>query len=363
MAKQPEWTGRVDRALAQAAREVRLLGAATPLDAAAERARLGRALETDSGDLVPRWTYAAVDMDGVRRALEAVDREIARAGAGELGEAYAARVRELDLEAELCSLTGTAELAARALARFGPRDPDAALAATALAASWLREPRPEGEAAAVTRRSDGIEPDTLLARMRDEVGRRKLPFAVHAHPELAPLAATGERVILVAAGRHVTDEDVARTILHEVEGHALPQVRASSMALGIFSFGTARGADDQEGRAILLEERAGFLTPRRRRMLAARHLAVGAMTGGAPFADVARMLAREHGLAPAEAVLVAERAFRGGDGRSAGLGRERVYLESYLRVRARFEARPEDERVMAAGQVGVDAIAGLAEYT
>ena len=35
----------------------------------------------------------------------------------------------------------------------------------------------------------------------------------------------------------------------------------------------------------------------------------------------------EHGLSVRDAVLVAERAYRGGDGTTPGLGRERIYLE------------------------------------
>jgi hypothetical protein len=74
------------------------------------------------------------------------------------------------------------------------------------------------------------------------------------------------------------------------------------------------------------------------------------------------MLVRLHGLDPADAVLVAERAFRGGDGTRAGLGRERTYIESFVRVRARLEANPDDERVMAAGQVALDAVDALREW-
>ena len=44
--------------------------------------------------------------------------------------------------------------------------------------------------------------------------------------ELSPLAATGDGVILVAGGRFVSVEVAARTVLHEVLGHALPSSRA-----------------------------------------------------------------------------------------------------------------------------------------
>jgi hypothetical protein len=198
--------------------------------------------------------------------------------------------------------------------------------------------------------------------MRQAVGRRRLPFSVVAQPALAPLSATGEQVILVACGRRVREEDAVRTVLHEVEGHACPRARALGAPIAIFRAGTARGTDDQEGRALLLEERAGLLGRRRRRQLAARHRAVEGMLGGASFAEVARLLVGAHGLDPADAVLAAERVFRGGDGERPGLGRERVYLESFSRVRAHLDAHPEDEEVLAAGQVAVDAVGVLREW-
>ena len=113
--------------------------------------------------------------------------------------------------------------------------------------------------------------------------------------------------------------------------------------------------DDQEGRALLLEERAGFLEGRRRRTLAFRHRAVEWMADGATFADVAARLTTDHGVTALEAVLIAERAFRGGDGARPGLGRERIYLQSLVRVRAHLEGRPEDEAMLASGQISIDA--------
>jgi hypothetical protein len=83
------------------------------------------------------------------------------------------------------------------------------------------------------------------------------------------------------------------------------------------------------------------------------------MLAGATFGDVARALWREHGLEAIDAIVVAERAFRGGDGTSPGLGRERVYLESLVRVRAHLGAHPDDEAVLATGQIALEAIDAL----
>jgi hypothetical protein len=195
--------------------------------------------------------------------------------------------------------------------------------------------------------------------MKAAVERLRLPFTVVVSPWLAPLAATRMTRSPVAAGRLVPDEDTARTVLHEIEGHARPRARSMLAVSAHFRTGTARGIDDQEGRAVLLEERAGLLGPRRRRQLAARHWAVEAMLGGASFMDVASALTGAHGFDAAEAVVVAERAFRGGDGTHPGLGRERVYLESLVRVRRHLAARPHDDAILACGQVAVDTVETL----
>ena len=88
------------------------------------------------------------------------------------------------------------------------------------------------------------DPRESSAPARDEeVSRLRLPFAVVVQPSLTALSATGERHILVAAGRPTTAEDVARTVMHEIEAHAIPRTRAALMPLAVFRIGTARGTD------------------------------------------------------------------------------------------------------------------------
>jgi hypothetical protein len=345
----------IEQLVVHAARQVQLLATLSPARAHCERARLTAELRARRS-ASPQWTYVPVAHDELRRALEAAEHALARS-ADPRQELYLARVRELAMEAALCAAAGTPDVARLARERFAPFDPSIARAASDLCAGWLAEPTTP--AADLPLASDDPDPRSLLSQMRSAVGTLRLPFAVVAHRSLAPLAATGERVILVAAGRLVHAEDAVRTVLHEVEGHARPRARSHDSPLALLRVGTARGVDDQEGRALLLEERAGMLGPRRRRQLAARHRAVEAMLDGASFADVAATLVDVHRLDPTDAVVVAERAFRGGDGTGPGLGRERVYLESFVRVRAHLTAHPDDESVMASGQIAVEAVETL----
>jgi hypothetical protein len=355
----PPWLVRAERLLIEAVRSVRLLGSVVPRNAAQERARILAALE--SGHAVsPRWTYARTDHTLLRKALARAAQSLA-AESHPVAQLYAARARELEVEAALSSEAGTTVLGALARARFRSLSPQAAGEATILARKWIAEGHEAlaNEALDTTEEliaSDAPVPGSLFTRMREEVGRLGLPFAVVVQPSLSALAATGERHILVAAGRMTRKEDVERTVMHEIEAHAIPRSRAAQARLAIFQIGTARGIDDQEGLALVLEERGNYLAPRRKRELAARHLAVEAMDGGATFADALAALVKEHGLPPGEAVLVAERAFRGGDGTSPGLGRERIYLEAFLRVGDHLSKKPTDEGILTSGQVSLDAI-------
>jgi hypothetical protein len=357
----PGWLGRAERLVAEAVRTVRLLGSVVPRNAVQERERL-LAVYEGGQSAMPRWTYARTDHSRLRRALARATERL-RAEPHPVAQLYAARVSELEIEAALASEVGTSVLGALARARFGSQSHEAAGEATILARKWIAEGRDAPPNTEGAMPSDAATKGSLLTRMREEVSRLGLPFAVVVQPSLVSLAATGERHILVTKGRLVASEDVERTVMHEIEAHAIPRARAARARLAIFQIGTARGVDDQEGLALVLEERHGYSTARRKRELAARHLAVEAMDGRATFVDAARALIKEHGLTPRESVLVCERAFRGGDGTTAGLGRERIYLEAFLRVKAHLAESPTDEGILTSGQVSLDAITLLRPFT
>lgn len=348
--------------LAHAIGQIRLLARVTPTNQEAETRRLTKAFAEGSPSF-PQPTYGAPaeELAPLRMALDELATQLEADGASTLGPIaplYAARARELALDCDVALAVGTLAFARRAATRFDDEDSAAARDAEALAAAWLGAragDAADGDDATVW--SDGPEPSSLLARLRAEVYRRKLPFRVVPHAALGALAAVGEGAIFVATNRKVTREDVERTVVHELDGHAEPRARARQQTSGIFRVGTAKGGDDQEGYALLCEERAGFLRGARRRELAMRHAAVLAMRRGADFVEVVRLL---HTHAPIErAVRTTLRVFRGGTGRSPGVGRERIYLESYLRLRRHLAACPADEPIVASGQVAVAAAPAL----
>lgn len=185
----PSWLVRGERLLIEAVRSVRLLGSVVPKNAAQERARLVAAFE--AGQVTaPRWSYARSDHSALREALARAAQRL-EAEAHPVGLLYAARARELEIEAALASEAGTGVLGALARARFRADDPEKAGEATILARKWINEGR---EGAAATNGdelilSDAPVPGSLLTRMREEVGRLALPFAVVVQPSLAALAA------------------------------------------------------------------------------------------------------------------------------------------------------------------------------
>lgn len=333
---------RVETVAIECARELRLLGAVTPVNAREERERLERAF-AQGREVAPRWLYSAHDVRSIRERLAAV-----HIGAKSFDDDLVRqRIDELLLECSMVESIGTRAFGDLSATRFGPRGDVPLQETRRLAEEWTRELPPPPREPAIA--SDSPDEASLLSRMRIAVRAMGLPFEVVVSPTLSALAATGHRTILVAGGRPTTSSVARRTVLHEVSGHAAPRARAARKP-AIFAMGTAGGHDDQEGYALVLEERAGCLDAHRKHELGSRHLAVLAMREGATFVDAARRFG----------VRVAERVFRGSRGSLPGLGREGVYLEAFVRVQ-RHLAEHDHEGILASGQIAVDHLAQMRE--
>jgi hypothetical protein len=186
--------------------------------------------------------------------------------------------------------------------------------------------------------------------MRRAVGERRLPFRVLVRPALLAAAATGDSVILVRGGASYCEREVRRIVEHEVVGHAMPRAQAQCEELGLFALGTAGGSDDEEGRALLAELRAGCLGEHRKAELGCRHLAALAVREGADWVQTVRLL-RSCGAGLERALTVAARVHRGG-----GLAREVVYLNALSRVVRAFDADPSIETWLERGRIAVGAV-------
>lgn len=357
------WVSSSDRALSMAAGHIRLIRAVTPTNADRELASLEQAFRRGAPRL-PRWRYDPPPLPPeLPRALE----ELAAFLDTEppLGPIYAARARELRLEAALVAAIGTPRLTVTARLRFvgsSLEEGEDARKADELAAAWtsghddgLGSERATNHAAEPSVRScDAGDPRSLLSRMAREVGRKRLPMRVFAQPGMASLAATGDGVILVAQHKWLSRRDIERTVVHELEGHALPRARAARAPLALFAIGTARGIDDQEGRAIGIEEKRGFLDKPRKFELGCRHLAARAALEGADFPQVVASL-RARGATIQTALRIAARVQRGSQG-VGGLAREIVYLPARCKLERLLTGsdRQKIEDVMRGGRVAAD---------
>jgi hypothetical protein len=318
-------------------RSVRLIGAATPVNAEAEIERLTAALEAGRPSF-PQWVHRPepARIPDVRGGSELVR----------------ARWDELRLEAAMAEAAGTPAFATLAEERF--REPKrVSIAADRTARAWASLPiDDDGELV----RTDSTDPRSLLSQLHAALGQALAPFQVRV-TTLGTLAATGEHTVYVARGRSTTPSAARRIALHEVLGHVLPRVRATRLD-PIFALGTARGTDEQEGLAVFYEERAGMLDDARRVDLARRHLAARAMRDGADFVEITRAIVAMRA-SPRDAITIASRVFRGSNGRFPGLGRESVYITSFSRVRAHLAKHPSDEAILASGQIAIAALPQL----
>ena len=355
LAPAPAWFGHVELVLGRAASEVRILSALTPCDARGERARLTGELRAGR----PRSAALDVRAPAARRPSPRA-RPGARRARAQRPDARSRRSISTALASSRWRRRCARPPARASWPRWRAPASSRASAAIARAASALcasvargavasRRPRPPSP-------SDDPDPASLLSRMRAAVGRLRLPFSVVA--SAVARAARGDR-----RARHPGRDGPPRAGRRR-RPHGPPRdrgARAPARPVDARHLGPLphrNGAGHRRPGGPRRPARGARWLPRPAPAQAARRAALGGRS------DARRRVVRRRRVragrrrtasTPAEAVVVAERAFRGGDGSHPGLGRERVYLESFVRVRRHLAAHPDDDAVLASGQVAVDA--------
>jgi len=333
------------RWLSRAEAEIALIDRTQPVNAAAERAALLADFERGQ-PRAPQFSYAPRPvLTELRAALDVLARSLE--GEGPLGCAYADRARELAAEAAAAEAIDTAEFAERAEQRYVPGAAEDVLVAETWVSTWLGSTLEEVPASSQHRSDDRADPESLLRALERAAGG--LPLRIEVRPNQIAAASVGEGFIAIRAGVMHGRAAVRRIVLHELSGHAEPRLRARSQQIGLFRVGSAQSSEDEEGRALLLERRAGLLDGARARELARRHFAARCVRQGAPFVDSVTALCAQ-GQPQKEAVEAACRAYRG-----AGLAREIVYLPALSRVSRAFEQEPALERYLECGRLSVAA--------
>lgn len=280
-------------------------------------------------------------LSGCQQALE---------GSGEIADLYAARARELELEATLAEHIGTPGFFALARQRHPVGTQPDWERARVLAETWASSAERAAEADAPLYLSDDRNaPESLVCVLLRSIGELGLPVRVSIVAEQASRAATADGVIFVRAGEQLSAGRAEGIAAHEVLGHALPRVRARSHALGLYRVASQGAGEDEEGRAIAIEHRLGWLGAERRWELGARHLGALAVAAGADADEVVRLLVAR-GSSIETALRLYARIARGG-----GLCRELTYLPAWQRVQRALDRDPAIDDWLARGRLSVSA--------
>lgn len=331
--------------LGLAERSIALIDRCRPLNAAIE-ARRTRELWARRQPANPAWIYA------VPPDLGPLAAELASAAArldrnDDVEALYAARADELELEARSAQAIGGPGFMALARQRYPvPQGSEAREQAQA----WV-----SSAAEPVARLPETIPSDartdtrSLLSQMLAEVALLQLPISVVLKDDLQSVAATTSESVLLKPGVLLSAREARRIVVHELFGHVVPRVSARSAPLGLLRVGSAGAADDEEGRALALERRAGLLGRERQVELGRRHLAALCTAEGADWVETVCVLV-QRGSPPDCAMQIANRVHRGG-----GLARELAYLPALARVERAFEREPELEAWLAAGRLSLHA--------
>ena len=146
------------------------------------------------------------------------------------------------------------------------------------------------------------------------------------------------------------DLDVEKLIVHEIRTHAKRYVNGLQQDNRIFAIGTAHFLETEEGLATLNEEKANVLTPRVKKNLAARAVAVD-MALRKPFNDVYRYLALK--VPKEKAFEIALNVKRGlpDQSRPGAFTKAAIYYSGYQKVKTLGE---EDARYLYVGKVSIN---------
>ena len=338
----------VVRALAQAESEILLLARSYPTNWKALTATLPE-----------RWTRGerrepalefrrAPDLKWLRTNLAAACRRASEEGP--FGELLARRAAELELDAELAEQIGGARFRSFARRRYACGD---IRGADELSLSWCRLDA-ESESGPRVASDDRVHPMSLVNQLQTHMGNCGVSIPIRVDQRLAAVATVDRDCVWVRAGEQLLPSQANRIALHEVHGHVLRRIAARQPENYLSSSGFELCDEDEEGRAVWLEEKAGLLDSVRKVELGRRHSAASACLQGANFIETVELLLSAD--APIEQALnIALRVWRGG-----GLAREVIYLRAYLRVRSQLSNSQPLEEWMQRGRYSIDVASKLA---
>lgn len=234
-------------------------------------------------------------------------------------------VEEYDGLLGMLEVRGSQDFMRRSLRAFGSPSDDLVQLAERILERY--DPNPGG-----SRRALEVDALELMRRVRASLEQYQercadFPKAVEIRNDVAAGIMVHAGTILIHEDLQVSAVRAQALLAHEVDVHVVTYHNGLQQPLRVLGSGLAGYEATQEGLAVLAEYLVGGLTPQRFRVLAARVIAVRAVTEQASFVDVFRLLQREHGLWPRSAFDIAVRTFRGG-----GLTKDALYLQGLSQV-------------------------------
>lgn len=274
-------------------------------------------------DRPPEFRYRplTVDPDVAKRALYRIDLRSVEDPV--LERLFSEKRQELDHQLNMLECRNTPRFRFASLMLYAPVDSALRETASVILAA---------DRACKTSRDDYVDCHGVARAARAMAARyRERDQAFRVRIEIrddipAGMMVTGHRLLISTATR-MPAHRVEPLLHHEVGVHLLTFVNGSKQGLSIFKHGLAGYEGVQEGLGVFAEWAVGGLTRTRLRLLAARVVAVDAMTDGASFIELFRLLRSEHGFSPRAAYTIAARVLRSG-----GLAKDAIYLRGFKAV-------------------------------
>ena len=274
---------------------------------------------------------------------------------GPWGEIYAARCRELRLEAEIAEHIGDATVRGRARRRFSVHGANSG-SLIQLARTWIQLEQ-SSDSKETIRSDDESDDRSLICQMRCELQRCGFSYPVRLENRLAAHATVDDKFVWLKPQVYLLPNESKRIVIHEVHGHVARRVAVKSPENAGFACGTSGADADEEGRALWLEDSAGLFDSTRKADIGRRHWVSEACREGATFSDAVRSLI-ELNTTIEKAINMGLRVWRGG-----GIAREIVYLDAYCRAKKALSESPELESWMQRGRLSIDVARRLVDGT
>ncbi|HEY7005994.1 MAG TPA: tyrosine/phenylalanine carboxypeptidase domain-containing protein [Sphingomicrobium sp.] len=306
-----------DKKLDALARSYDFLLSISPINTAEARERFFNGGEQRAPEF--KYRPLAVDPDLAKRDLYAIDLSILEDLL--LERLLCEKRREIDMQLTLLATRNTSSFRPASMLLYGTVTDDLlAKARTILERVTPRRNARERLSASQTAAAAG----DLISHYRSIDPRFEARIEVR--DDVSGLLVSGDK-LMISSDSSIARNRLDALLSHEVSVHLLTYFNGATQGLTIFRTGLAHYEGIQEGLGVFAEWAVGGLTPARLRLLAGRVVAVDAMTRGADFVEVYRLLRDELRFERYSAFDITARVFRSG-----GLAKDAIYLEGFLAV-------------------------------